>query len=50
MVTLTDQIENARTKLLDLTLRNRLVNYRSAKTRSIKVIDENPREIYNILV
>ena len=50
MVEPVDHIDNARKKLIDLTLRNRLINYRPAKTRSIKVIDENSREIYEILI
>ena len=44
------QLEAARQKLLDLTMRNRLLNYRPSKARTIKVVDEIPKEIYDILV
>ena len=44
------QLEAARRKLLDLTMRNRLLNYRPSKARTIKVVDEVPKEIYDILV
>jgi len=36
--------------LLDLTMRNGLLNFRPTKRRAIRVVDEIPREIYNILV
>lgn len=44
------ELEKARCKLLDLTMRNRLLNFRPAKVSTIRVIDEVPREIYDILV
>ena len=44
------QLEAARKNLLDLSMRNRLLNFRPNKARSIRVIDEVPREIYDILV
>ena len=44
------QLEAARERLLDLTLRNRLLNFRSSKRRSIQIVDEIPREIYDTLV
>ncbi len=44
------QLEEARQRLLDLTGRNRFLNYRPTKRRTIKVIDENPREVFDILV
>ena len=44
------EIEQARQKLLDLGLRNRLINFRPTKRRTIKVVEESPREIYDILV
>ena len=40
----------ARERLLDLTLRNRLLNFRPSKQRTIHVIDEIPKEIFDILV
>jgi len=50
MVIIADQLEDARKKLLDLTLRNRLINYRPTKARTLKIINENPLDIYEILV
>lgn len=44
------QLQAARQRLLDLTGRNRLLNYRPTKRRTIRVIDEIPREIFDILV
>ena len=43
-------LEAARQGLLDLTLRNRLLNYRPSPARSIRVIGELPAEIYDALV
>ena len=45
-----EQLESLRQKLLDLTMRNRLLNYRESKARTIRVIDELPQEVYDILV
>lgn len=45
-----EQIQEARQRLLDLTMRNRLLNYRSTKQKTIHVVDEVPREVYNFLV
>lgn len=44
------QLQAARQRLLDLTGRNRLLNYRPTKRRTIRVIDEVPREVFDILV
>ena len=44
------QLQEARQRLLDLTGRNRLLNYRPSKRRTIRVIDEIPKEIFDILV
>lgn len=44
------ELEKARQNLLDLTLRNRLLNYRMSTTRTIRVLDELPAEIYDALV
>lgn len=44
------ELQSARNNLLDLSMRNRLLNFRPTKTRTIKVIDEIPREIYDLLV
>lgn len=43
-------LAEARQKLLDLTMRNKLLNHRPSKNKSIRVVDEIAREIYNILV
>ena len=40
----------ARERLLDLTLRNRLLNFRLSKQRTIHIVDEIPKEIFDILV
>lgn len=44
------QLEIARGRLLDLSLRNRLLNFRPTRRRSIGVVDEVPAEVYDILV
>ena len=45
-----EEVQEARKRLLDLTLRNRLLNYRPSSRRTIQVVDEIPREIFDILV
>ena len=40
----------ARQRLLDVTLNNRLLNYRPSRRRTIQVVDEIPKEIFDILV
>ncbi|MCG9129861.1 DUF3320 domain-containing protein [Candidatus Poribacteria bacterium] len=47
---ITQELHAAREKLLDLTLRNKLLNYKTSKLRTIQVIDEIPKEVFNILV
>lgn len=44
------QIELARKNLLDLTMRNRLLNFRPSTRRTLRIIEEIPREIYELLV
>jgi superfamily I DNA and/or RNA helicase len=44
------QLKAARDRLLDLTMRNRLLNFRPTKLRTISIIDEIPQEVYDILV
>ncbi len=44
------QLQGARERLLDLTLHNRLLNFRPTQRRTIKVIDEIPNEVFDILV
>ena len=44
------QLQTARERLLDLTLRNRLLNFRPSTRWSIQVVDEILKEIFDILV
>jgi len=50
LATVADQIEDTRKKLIDLTLRNRLINYYTTKARSIEIFNENLLDIYEMLV
>jgi very-short-patch-repair endonuclease len=43
-------LENLRQRLLDLTLRNRLLNFRHTKRSSLRVIDELPDQLYHELI
>lgn len=43
-------LENLRMRLLDLTARNRLINFRHAKTRSLRIIDELPNQLVETLL
>jgi very-short-patch-repair endonuclease len=47
---LTGKLEIARRDLLDLGLRNPLLNYRPLRTKGVEVIDEEPVEVYRLLV
>ncbi|MCL5958756.1 MAG: DUF3320 domain-containing protein [Chloroflexi bacterium] len=44
------QLEAARQRLLDLSPRNRLLNFKPTKSSTIQVVEELPAEIYEILV
>ena len=44
------KIEASRKELLDLGLRNPLLNYRALKSRGVEVIDEIPASVFDILV
>lgn len=44
------ELEKLRSRLLDLTMRNRLLAYRESKTQTIRIVDERPEEIYDLLV
>ena len=44
------QLREARENLLDLTLRNPLINFRPTARRTIQVIDEIPKEVFDRLV
>ena len=45
-----NEIEKSRRDVLDLTLRNPLLNFRPTKRRGIEVVDERSRELFRILV
>src|SRR4051812_8830301 len=47
---LLSKLEGTRQDLLDLGLRNSLLNFRENGSRAIKVVDEIPREVFRILV
>ena len=44
------KLDKARAELLDLTLRNPLINYKLLKARGVEIIDESPPDTYQILV
>ena len=44
------KLDAARRELLDLGLRNKLINYRPLKAREVEVVDESPPDVYQILV
>jgi len=51
MASVADQLERARkNELLDLTLRNPLISYRTLKSRGVEIIDERPAAIFQLLV
>ena len=50
MTDIVRQLQAARQNLLDLTMRNRLLNFRPTKLKTIQLIDAMPAEIYNSLV
>ena len=45
-----NEIEKSRRDVLDLTLRNPLLNFRPTKRRGIEVVEERSRELFRILV
>ena len=45
-----DKLEAARSDVLDLTLRNPLLNFRPSKRRGLEVVDELSKELFKILV
>jgi hypothetical protein len=47
---LTGTLEIARRDLLDLGLRNTLLNYRLLRSKGVEVIDEKPAEVFRVLV
>ena len=46
----TGTLEIARRDLLDLGLRNTLLNYRPLRSKGVEVIDERPVEVFRLLV
>ncbi|MDE0186575.1 MAG: DUF3320 domain-containing protein [Candidatus Poribacteria bacterium] len=50
MNTIQTKLDEARKELLDLSLRNPLINYRLLKARGLEVVDESPPSVYQILV
>ena len=50
MTTGTSDLEELRNRLLDLTLRNNLLNYKPSAARSIEIIESNLAGIYNTLI
>jgi very-short-patch-repair endonuclease len=49
-VALRSALETARRDLLDLGLRNPLLNYRTLRAKGVEVVDEDPAEVFKILV
>jgi very-short-patch-repair endonuclease len=45
-----EEVERCRRRLLDLSLRNRLLNLRPPKVRGVDVVDESSAEVFRILV
>lgn len=50
MVNIQNQLHALRQNLLDLTMRNHLLNFRSTRARTTRIVDEIPTELYDILV
>lgn len=50
MVDVVKELEALRQNLLDLSLRNNLLNYRPSQKRTISIADRNPGEIYELFV
>lgn len=44
------ELERARQRLVDLTLRNRLLNFRPTRRTTISVVDELPGQVWHLLV
>ncbi|WP_373231766.1 DUF3320 domain-containing protein [Cohnella sp.] len=49
-ITIQKKLEKARQELLDLGLRNPLLNYRTLKARGLDITQEKPEHVYRILV
>ena len=48
-VSVADRLEEQRQKLLDLTRRNRLLNFRPTRRTTVRVVDELPSELFRQL-
>ena len=48
-MTISQRLEAARRDLLDLSLRNQLLNHRPSKTRGLAIVDELPATTYRLL-
>ena len=44
------QLDQARERLLDLSMRNRLLNFRPTRRTTIQIVDEIPAEIWKLLI
>ena len=44
------KLDAARVELLDLGLRNPLINYKLSRARGVEIVDESPPDVYRILV
>ena len=44
-----EKLEAARLELLDFSMRNPLLNYRLLKSKGVKIVDENPGRVFNLL-
>ena len=49
-ISIAGKLERSRYDVLDLTLRNPLLNYRVLKAKGLEIVDEVPQEVYRILV
>ncbi len=45
-----ERLERDRESLLDMTLNNRLLNYRTLTARGAEVVGEDPQQVYDSLV
>src|SRR5437870_1242234 len=44
------RLESSRQELLDLGLRNSLLNYRCLRGKGVEIVDEKPSEVYRLIV
>lgn len=45
-----DELDKARAELLDLSLRNTLLNYRKLRSKGVEIVDEVPAQVFETLV